>query len=213
MKYSLAAATATAALWMAALPARADQQGALDQMRSFAPYQQAVARAYQDYESGLSTHCGSIELAKATGHATVIVAPQVDAGGQIVNGIWTEQTQGVACGEKRRYTALVVFKDGAPVVYPLWRGDSYASPVLQHDAMLQVAGAMGLVGASCSPEVLDTELPNGPPNGKGIPWDEKWIVRSCNKRYLVPMHFVPDSTGTGINVRGDEVVTLPATVK
>jgi hypothetical protein len=42
-----------------------------------------------------------------------------------------------------------------------------------------------------------------------MPWNEKWTVRSCGKLYLVLMHFVPDQTGTGINVNPAETVDLP----
>lgn len=200
-----------AALMSSALAAQSNEQGALDQMRHFPSYQQTIQKVYQDYESGLSTHCPKIDLDMGTARARVLSPLQLNVEGHIVNGGWTEGIEGSACGEHRRYKALVVFKDGQPAVYPALPGDSYASPVLQRDAMLQVAGVVGAAGASCQPDVIDTTLPDGEPQKAGMPWTEHWTVRSCEKRYLVPMHFVPDATGTGINVKPAEVVELPGT--
>ncbi len=199
---------AIAVFMSGAVVAQSNQQEALDQMRRFSPYQQAVKKVYQEYESSLSTHCPQIVLDMVTSRAKVFAPLQLDASGLIVKGGWTEQIEGVACGEKRRYTAVVVFKDGTPSVYASLPGDSYASPVLQHDAMLQLAGAMGAMGASCRSDVLDTRLPAGAPSGAHAAWDEQWTVRSCDKRYRVPMHFAPDETGTGINVKPAEIISL-----
>lgn len=135
------------------------EQAALDQMRRFPAYQQALLRVYQRYESGLPAHCQSTDVDPGTGRAKVISPLQLDARGHIVSGAWTEQMQGIACGEKRHYTALVIFKDGTPGLYPMLPGDSYASPLLQHDAMFQVAAALGAFGGTCLPEVIDTALP------------------------------------------------------
>ena len=180
---------------------------ALDLIRSSPGYQQAVLRTYQSYESGLSTHCEKIDLDMATRQAKVYGAMQTDDNGDIVSGVWKELTQGVACGEKRLYAALVIIKAGKPGVYSLLPGYSYASPLLQHDAMQYVSiGAM--VGKGCALDVIDTILPSGEPKGSGIPWDEKWTVRGCGKRYLVTVHFLPDETGTTIHVSPQETVAL-----
>jgi len=191
------------------LAAQPDEQVALDQMRNFPAYLEAIQKVYQEYESGLSTHCPRIDLDLASARAKLYGPLQLDAEGRIENAIWTEQIRGTACGEQRRYTALVLFKQGEPLIYSQLPGDSYASPMLQRDAMLQVAGGVGAAGATCTPEVLDTALSNGIPESAGEPWSEKWTVRSCKKRYLVPVHFVPDATGTGINVKAAEIVELP----
>ncbi len=191
-----------------ALAAQASGQDALGQMRHFSLYQQAVQKVYQEYESGLSTRCPRIALDMSSSHATVLVPLQLDANGHIASGAWTERTEGVACGESRRYTAFVTFRDGTPSVYALLPGDSYASPLLQRDAKQQLASAMAVVGSSCPSDVIDTVLPAGTPKDPGMAWDEKWSVRSCGKLYLVPMHFVPDRTGTGINVKPAEIVSL-----
>jgi hypothetical protein len=195
-----------------ALFGQQNQQQSLDAMRNFPAYQEAVLKVYQGYESGLSTHCPKIDLDMATRHAKVYAPIQIDAEGHITNGVWVERANGVACGEKRHYSALVIFKEGKPELYSLLPGDSYATPLLQHDAMLQVASAVAAAGAgtSCSPDVIDTALPNGEPAHEGLPWDEKWTVRGCGKLYLLTLHFVPDSTGTGINISPKETVNLPS---
>jgi hypothetical protein len=191
------------------LAGQSNEQGALAQMRRFPAYQQAILRVYQGYERGLSTHCPKLDLDVTTARAALHGPLRLDAEGHIVNGGWTERTDGIACGEKRRYAAFVVFKDGTPAVYPLLPGDSYASPVLQRDATLVVLAGVKAMSASCPPEVLDTALPDGATKREGMPWNEKWTVRSCEKLYLVLMHFVPDQTGTGINVNAAETVELP----
>lgn len=187
--------------------ARRDQL-ALDQMRHYAPYRAAVQGAYQKYEEALSGHCPSIDLDQATARARVELPLEVNEQGHIVNGIWTEQTQGVACGETRRYTALVIFKDSTPHVLPVFPGDSFASPALQHDALVSVASAMTVKGARCVPEVLDTVLPQGVPATAGAPWNETWTVRSCDQSYRVPIRFVPDATGTGFDIDPKTITQL-----
>lgn len=189
----LAAASAGAA------PQTTPEQAALDQKRHFAPYQQAVYDVYQKYEAALSGHCTTIDLDPATARARIALPLQVDDQGRIDSGIWTEQTQGVACGEARRYTALVIFRDGTPRVLPVFPGDSFASPILQGDALVSVSSALTVKGAQCVPEVLDTVLPQGVPDA-GMAWNETWTVRSCDESYRVPIRFVPDATGTGFDI-------------
>lgn len=195
----LAAALAVASSGTEPQTTRADQL-ALEQMRDYAPYRETVQKVYSQYEAGLSGHCTTIDLDQATARARIERPLEVDEQGQIASGIWTEQTQGVACGEKRRYTALVIFKDGQPNVLPVFPGDSYASPSLQLDTLVSVASAIAVQGAKCVPEVLDTTLPQGVPDKTRAPWNEAWTVRSCDAIYRVPVRFVPDATGTGFNM-------------
>src|SRR5580704_3865321 len=58
---------------------------AFDAIRSSDSFRQAVLGAYQDYESGLSTHCGKIDINMNTSEAKGYGAIQTDAGGNIVN--------------------------------------------------------------------------------------------------------------------------------
>ena len=59
---------------------------AFDAIRSSDSYRQAVLGAYQDYESGLSTHCQKIDINMNTSEAKIYGTIQTDADGNIVNG-------------------------------------------------------------------------------------------------------------------------------
>jgi hypothetical protein len=187
--------------------AQQDRPRAFDAIRSSDSYRQAVLGVYQDYESRLSTHCAKIEINMNTSQAKVYGSIETDANGNIVNAHWKEITDGVACGEKRSYVASVTIQNGKPAVYGLFPGQSAAGAVLQHDAV-QYAG-VGAAAGTCPVDILETSLPNGEPSSPKIPWDEKWTVRACGKRSIVTIHFVPDATGTTINVTPKETVVLP----
>src|ERR1700744_21449 len=119
--------------------AQQDTPRAFDTIRSSDSYRQAVLGVYQDYESGLSTHCAKIEINMNTSQPKVYGSIETDANGNIVNAHWKETTDGVACGEKRSYVASVTILNGKPAVYGLFPGQSAAGAVLQHDAV-QYAG-------------------------------------------------------------------------
>lgn len=177
---------------------------AFDAIRSSESYRQAVLGAYQEYESGLSTHCQKIDINMNTSEAKVYGTIQTDADGNIVNARWKEMTDGVACGEKRSYVALVTIQDRKTSVAGLFPGQSAADPVLQHSAV-QYAG-VGAGAGSCPVDVLETALPNGEPSGPGGSWDEKWTVRACGKKSVVTMHFAPDAKGMTVSVSPKETV-------
>jgi hypothetical protein len=197
-----------ACVFCAPIVAQQDRPRAFDAIRSSDSYRQAVLGVYQEYESGLSTHCAKIEINMNTSQPKVYGSIETDANGNILNGHWKEITEGVACGEKRSYVASVTIQNGKSSVYGLFPGQSAAAAALQHDAV-QYAGAGAGAGATCQVDVLETSLPNGEPSSPKTPWDEKWTVRACGKRSIVTMHFVPDATGATINVNPKETVALP----
>jgi hypothetical protein len=180
---------------------------AFDAIRSSDSYRQAVLGAYQDYESGLSTHCQKIDINMNTSEAKIYGTIQTDADGNIVNAHWKEMTDGVACGEKRSYVASVTIQDGKTSVVGLFPGQSAAGPALQHGAV-QYAG-VGAGAGSCPVDVLETALPSGEPSGENVPWDEKWTVRACGKKSVVTMHFGRDAKGTTVSVSPKETVAAP----
>jgi hypothetical protein len=188
--------------------AQQDTPRAFDTIRSSDSYRQAVLGVYQDYESGLSTHCPKIDVNMNTSQAKVLGSIQTNANGDIVNAHWKEMTDGVACGEKRSYAASVVIQNGKTAVYGLFPGQSAAGAVLQHDAVQYAAIGAG-ADASCVVDVLETSLPNGEQSDTKLPWDEKWTIRACGKRSLVTMHFIPGATETTIKVTPKETVALP----
>ncbi|MEO8870885.1 MAG: hypothetical protein ABI357_08640 [Granulicella sp.] len=181
---------------------------AYDALRSSDSYRKAVTEIYASYESSLSTHCPKVDVNMNTSNAKVLGPFETDANGQIVNGHWKETTEGIACGVKRLYNASITIKDGKSQVEALFPGHSYAGPQLQRDAVQYAAIGAGAV-AGCVADILDTTLPNGAPSGPKLPWVEKWTVRVCGKRMLVTIRFVPDATGTTIEVAPKETVVLP----
>lgn len=181
---------------------------AYDAIRSSDSYRKAITEIYASYESALSTHCPKVDVNMNTSDAKVLGPFETDANGQIVNGHWKETTEGVACGEKRLYNASVVIKDGKSQVESLFPGHSYAGPQLQRDAVQYAAVGAG-AGEGCVADILDTALPGGEPSGPKLPWVEKWTVRACGKRAVVTIRFVPDATGTTIEVAPKETVALP----
>jgi hypothetical protein len=185
-----------------------DAPRAYDTIRGSDSYRSAVTQIYASYESALSTHCPKVDVNMNTSEATILGPFQTDANGNIVSGHWKESTSGVACGEKRLYNASVVIKDGKPEVLSLLPGHSHASPLLQRDAVQYAAIGAG-AASGCSPDVLDTALPDGAPNGTTALWVEKWTVLACGKKSVVTMHFVPDASGTTINVSLKETVAAP----
>jgi hypothetical protein len=195
--------TASAQQYSEANPPREYQM-----IRSSNSYRQAVVATYQDFESALSTHCAKIDINMNTSEAKMLGPLQADAQGHIVNGQWKEFTEGVACGEKRLYNAMVTIKDGKTEVAPLFPGHSHAGVILQHGAV-QYASIGAGAGGGCVTDVIDTSLPEGEPSDSKSPWVEKWTVRACGKKSVVTMHFVPDATGTTITVNPKETVALP----
>jgi hypothetical protein len=189
--------------------AQQDAPRSYETIRSSESYRKAVAETYMSYESALSTHCPKIDVNMNTSEAKVLGPFETDANGNIVSGTWKETTEGTACGEKRTYNASVVIKEGKPQVLVLFPGHSFAGAVLQRDAV-QYAAAGARAGEGCATEVLDTALPDGEPSGPKVPWVEKWTVRACGRKSVVTMHFVPDATGTTINVSLKETVALPS---
>jgi len=181
---------------------------AYEVLRSSDSYRKAVADTYLSYESALSTHCPKLDINMNTSEAKVLGPFETDASGTIVTGSWKETTEGVACGEKRLYNASVVIAQGKSQVLSLFPGHSYASAVLQRDAV-KFAAAGAKADEGCAADILNTELPDGEPAGPKLPWVEKWTIRACDKRSVVTIHFVPDTTGTTINVTLKETVALP----
>jgi hypothetical protein len=179
-----------------------------EEIRSSESYRKAVTEIYASYESSLSTHCPKVDVNMNTSEAKVLGPFQTDASGKIVNGHWKEMTDGVACGQKRLYNASVIIKDGQSQVLPLFPGHSYAGPQLQRDAV-SYAAIGAAAGEGCVADILDTALPDGEPSGEHAPWTEKWTVLACGKRSVVTIHFVPDATGTTIEVSPKETVALP----
>lgn len=170
-------------------------------------YQHAVEAVAQQYENSLRTHCASVALDWAGAKVHVALAPTV-VQDHIVSGVWLETVPGEACGQHRQYNALTVFHDGKPAVMPLIPGESESNALLQRDTMSYLSSALigrGVLPKGCRVDALETQLPDGRPQ-EGQPWKERWLADACGKTYWVMVSYVPDATGTTINVSSKDVV-------
>jgi hypothetical protein len=141
-----------------------------------------------------------------------------DGAGAIVGGAWKEFVQSEGCGRTRLLNVLVSV-DGPNELstMPLLPGDTHASALLQKDAVkyavMAVAATPGGSEANCKiGYVANTEYLTQEkevlPGAKGPGWHELWTLASCTQKMLVPMHFIPDSTGTTISAGPNKEVKV-----
>jgi len=152
------------------------------------------------YEASLTTHCKDIhpDWTRATPHLYGPV--QVDKDGYPFNATWAEQVPGTACGQPRRFRAMVLVRGGKLDTESMLPGDSETSAQLESDVRDPLLGAAeGFsrdIKPSCSIDVLDTHVVVGsfaPP----APWQETWLVNICGHRLNIPITFIPDAKGPG----------------
>jgi hypothetical protein len=133
----------------------------------------------------------------------------LDGTGQIVSGAWKQVVDQEGCGIKRVLNVLVWAQESNGLsVMPLLPGTTHADFVLQKDAVKFAVQALATVPggreANCQiGYVADTQFVEQEdttlPGAKGPSWRELWTLASCTQKILVPMHFIPDSTGTSIS--------------
>ncbi len=129
--------------------------------------------------------------------------------GIMVSGAWKQPIDQTGCGIKRTLNVLVWAQESKGVsVVPLLPGTTHADFVLQKDAVgfafQSLATVPGGREADCDVGyVADTEIVASEdtvlPGAKGPSWRELWTLASCTQKMLVPMHFIPDTTGTSIS--------------
>jgi hypothetical protein len=180
--------------------------------RNSPSYQAAVFAMYEHYEVAMAAHCDKVEIVSR--QPPVILAPfQLNDKGEILNAQWKEVADANACGEQRRFNALVTIRDGKPQVTPEVPGDSAAGAVLEHDTLQYALAAIPKQSAGCQMDVLNAHVTSAYPvrqeGGLMSPWVEQWTVRSCGKKYLVTLHYTPDATGTTIEASPGETKSLP----
>jgi hypothetical protein len=142
----------------------------------------------------------------------------VDASGKVAAGAWHQVIDEQGCGATRVLNVLVVAHAADKFdVIPLLPGATHADPQLQKDAVRYAVQAVAAVPggreANCSiGYVGDTEFVAQEsatlPGAKGPSWRETWTLVSCTHRALVPMHFIPDPTGTTITAGPSAAVKL-----
>ncbi|MGA2635990.1 MAG: hypothetical protein ABSF16_17280 [Terracidiphilus sp.] len=135
--------------------------------------------------------------------------PKFDAKGDPLSGQWRVVTWIEGCGEERIINLQYWFRtDGKLTTTVLLPGTSHANLILQKDAIFYALQAMVLIAPRDCKEapVINTKFigrDSGElPEAKGAvrqPWTEEWTVRLCGVSGAVPMHFVPDATGTTIH--------------
>jgi len=142
-----------------------------------------------------------------------------DSAGTIVGGAWKQIVAEQGCGAARILNVLVIAQGAGKLSFvPLLPGATTADPLLQKDAVKYAVQALATVPGGREPNctvgyVADTEFlgkeREAIPGAKGPPWRELWTLQSCTQKMLVPMTFIPDSTGTTISVPNKEIRVIP----
>ncbi len=158
-----------------------------------------VEQQFLIYEASLATHCKNIRPDWSRAHAHIYGSVELDKDGYPYKAAWAEQVPGTACGEPRRFRAMILVRNGKLDTAHMLPGDSETSAVLENDVRDPLLGAAeGFardIKPTCAVDVLDTHiLGNTVPTG---PWEEVWLVNICGHRLNVPITFLPDKTGPG----------------
>jgi hypothetical protein len=156
-----------------------------------------VEKQFLEYEASLVTRCKDIhpDWSHATHH--VYGSITVDKDGYPFKATWAEQVPGTACGEPRRFRAMIVIRDGRLDTARMLPGDSETSAQLENDVRdPRLGAAEGFardIKPSCAIDVLDTRVLSVPPAA----WQEVWLVNICGHRLNIPINFIPDAKGPG----------------
>jgi hypothetical protein len=134
--------------------------------------------------------------------------PSFDRGGKLVDGAWKQVVDEEGCGVRRILNVLVFAQGQSASVEPLLPGTTRADPILQRDAVKFAVQAAATVSegreVNCQiGYVADTEFIEQESvtleGAKGPSWRELWTLVSCAHKMQIPVHFIPDSTGTSIS--------------
>ncbi len=177
-------------------------------------YHDSIRKSAFEYESGLSTHCKSVDLEfnSVSRKLQILMFIETNDKGMPVSGSWKETVPGTACNEKRMYNVQVdVTKKGLHFT-PTYPGTAQGNPELQRDTLKNIEMDLWVISAvkrSCHAEVLNTQL-IGPASkvldsGLMSTWEESWDVRSCGKIFTAPVKYIPDAHGTAISVKASEI--------
>jgi len=168
-----------------------------------------VEQQFLAYEASLTTRCKDIHPDWSRAKVHVYGAVELDKDGYPYKAMWAEQVPGTACGQPRRFRALILVRGGKLDTQSMLPGDSETSAQLASDARESVmSAAQGFardIKPSCAMDVLDTHLVRNvaPPN----PWQEIWLVNICGHHLNIPITFIPDATGggTSFSVSSDKI--------
>ena len=190
---------AAALLALFALPPQAQEPPSIATTRQDPRFHAIVEQQFLAYEASLTTHCKDIhpDWSRASHHLYGPVT--VDKDGYPFTATWAEQVPGTACGQPRRFRAMILVRNGKLDTARMLPGDSDTSAQLESDVRDPLLGAsMGFahdIKPSCAIDVLDTRILGStvPP----APWQEVWLVNICGHRLNIPITFIPDAKGPG----------------
>jgi hypothetical protein len=177
-------------------------------------YREALLAAVKRQNDTLPSSCPNATFVLMD-DANIIQPPHFDATGTPTQGAWMVHFNTGGCAAKLRLNMLAIVQPQKdPRFVALLAGTTRADPFLQRDALLYAnSGTMLLKPKDCTEaQVIDTAfvafegapLPNMKPGRDPRPWVESWTVASCGVLITVPIHFEPNSTGTGIRQRPGE---------
>ncbi len=207
------------AIAVVASPAFADNSGLFAKLLSDPTQQQRVIDAAGRSTVVLQNPCPAAQF--RIGNKFVPYRPvSFDGAGAIVGGAWKEFVQAEGCGRTRLLSVLVsVEGPNKLATMPLLPGNTHADALLQKDAVKHAVVALSIAPGAREPNcqigyVANTEyLDQGTeslPGARGPAWRELWTLASCTQKMLVPMRFIPDSTGTLISAGpGTEIKVIP----
>ncbi len=219
-----AQAYALIAVWGTLLAARAvfaDDRAVLARLLSDPKEQQVVINAASRSTVLLQNPCPSAQLSIEKRYLPYKPAT-LDDTGRILSGTWKQTVIAEGCGSRRLLNVMVTVQSADTVAaMPLLPGQTHADPLLQQDAVRYAVQSLGTVRggreANCQVGyVADTEFVEQEstvlPGAKGSSWRELWTLASCTQKMLVPIHFIPDATGTTISAGpGTAIRIVPLT--
>ncbi len=194
-------------LLLAATPAWGQIPPELDRFVLEPQHRAAVLATARQEDAGIIAACATATV--QAGEALTIFRPvQFDPAGKPTAGAWRERLRVVGCGQTRILNVLSLVRGpGQLAIGPLLAGDTQADPVLQRDSVRIAFAAASAAFSGCQDAaVIDTHYagPEGAANptlplARRIPpWREDWTLRGCGKQIVLPLHFIPDATGTTI---------------
>ena len=207
------------AITMVSSRAFADDSGLFAKLLSDPAEQQRVISAAGRSTVVLQSPCPSAQFRIA--NKFVPYKPvSFDGTGAIVSGAWKQIVQVEGCGRTRLLNVFVTVEGPNKLsAMPLLPGSTHADALLQKDAVkyavVALATARGGREANCqigyvaNTEYLEQEKETLP-GAKEPAWRELWTLASCTQKMIVPMHFIPDSTGTTISAGpGTDIKVVP----
>ena len=178
---------------------QAEEPPSIASTRQDPRFHSTVEQQFLAYEASLATHCKDIHPDWSRATHSLYGPVEVDKDGYPFNASWAEQVPGTACGQPRRFRAMVLVVNGRLDTARMLPGDSVTSAQLEADVRDPLLGAAeGFardIKPSCAIDVLDTHFVGSfVPHS---PWQEVWLVNICGHRLNIPITFIPDAKGPG----------------